>query len=344
MRTEYKKVKIENLKRYKNNPRNNRGATDKVIESIKECGYISPIIVDENYEIIAGHTRFKALKRLKIEEVPVIICYDLTENQKRKYRLLDNKTNEFASWNEDLLKEELKDLDFDFDFGFNLDLQLNDEDVIIEERDPSCQHSVFENQEHMQFESDSFYGMPKIKKTSTVCNKMLRFCDYKEVENHKDYIAHFYYDDYKFIQAYKKPDKYIDKLKQFKAVVSPDFSVYTDFPRALQILACYRRQWCGAYWNYLGIDVIPDVVWGDEESYDYCFDGIPKKSTVAVSTVGIMNDDMWNGNLEDRFERGYNEMLKRLEPTTILLYGSLVGNLKGNIIRIPSYYEQKYRK
>lgn len=125
------------------------------------------------------------------------------------------------------------------------------------------------------------------------------------------------------------------------AVIAPDFSLYTDFPRALQILSCYRRNWCGAYWSYFGVDIIPDVVWGDKESYDYCFDGLPKRSTVAVSSVGVKQDKTWNGDSGSIFRDGYVEMMNRLEPTTILYYGDMIDGLEGNIIRIPSFYAEK---
>ena len=112
----------------------------------------------------------------------------------------------------------------------------------------------------------------------------------------------------------------------------------------MQILSCYRRQWCGAYWQALGLDVIPDVVWGDKESYEFCFDGIPKGGTVAVSSVGVKNDEEWNNKKGQLFIDGYNEMLKRLKPETILFYGKLIDGLEGNIIRIPSYYEEKAKR
>lgn len=88
--------------------------------------------------------------------------------------------------------------------------------------------------------------------------------------------------------------------------------------------------------------MIPDVVWGDEQSFDYCFDGIPKHSTVAVSTVGVKNDKAWNNKEGDMFKAGYDEMMKRLEPTTVIFYGSMIDGLEGNIIRVPSYYEEKF--
>ena len=115
-----KRVKTVDIIPYENNPRNNDGAVESVAESIKQCGYLAPIIVDENMVILAGHTRYRAITEvLKWDEVNVIIKDGLTEEQKRKYRLLDNKTNEFAQWDFDLLREEVTGLDFGFDFGID---------------------------------------------------------------------------------------------------------------------------------------------------------------------------------------------------------------------------------
>ena len=85
-------LKIGDIHPYPNNPRKNDQAVDAVVESIKQCGYIAPIIVDENNVILAGHTRYKALKKLGYTEIECIIKENLNEQQKRKYRVLDNKT------------------------------------------------------------------------------------------------------------------------------------------------------------------------------------------------------------------------------------------------------------
>ena len=122
-------MKLETLKLadvipYANNPRRNDGAVNAVAESIRQCSYIAPIIVDEDHVIIAGHTRYKALKALGIEEVPCLICEGLTDEQKKKYRFLDNKTGEKATWDLLKLETELEGLDlegFDF-FGMTEDL------------------------------------------------------------------------------------------------------------------------------------------------------------------------------------------------------------------------------
>ena len=315
---------------------------DYIANSSLQFGWTQPIVVDENNVVVIGHGRLLAAKQLHLDKVPVVRRDDLTEEQTKALRIIDNRIAKTKT-DMDILAEELNTImDIDMDqFGVDLnDFELNLMDDEDEDRS-SLQHNVFENQERMRFPSDNYYGFPTINGTQTVGDKMLRFCDWKEIKDPENYIAHFYYDDYKFISAWREPDKYIDRLRMFKAVVAPDFSLYTDFPITLQILSCYRRQWCAAYWQSLGIDVIPDVVWGEKESFRFCFDGIPKHSTVAVSTVGVKRDKEWNNETDSLFRDGYNEMLKRLEPTAILFYGDMIEGLDGNIIKIPSFYDEK---
>ena len=117
---------------YENNPRNNDMAVDAVAESIRQCGYIAPVIVDENNVVLAGHTRLKALQKLGYAKISVIQAKGLTDEQKRKYRLLDNKTAELAEWDFALLEEELEGLDFGaLDLEWTLPEEIQDE--IIED-------------------------------------------------------------------------------------------------------------------------------------------------------------------------------------------------------------------
>lgn len=119
-------LKLSEIIPYENNARKNDKAVKDVAESIKQCGYIAPIIVDENNVILAGHTRYKALKKLGYKEVTVRKVSGLTEEQKRKYRLLDNKTNELAEWDFEKLKDEIEGLDFsefDIDWGIEEDTE-----------------------------------------------------------------------------------------------------------------------------------------------------------------------------------------------------------------------------
>lgn len=129
------KLKLSQIKPYEKNPRRNDSAVDAVAASIEQCGYCSPILVDENNVILAGHTRYKALQKLGWKEAEVVVRDGLTDEQKRKYRLLDNKTNELAGWDFELLDSELEGIDFDgFDFGFELhNFNENSLDELFEE-------------------------------------------------------------------------------------------------------------------------------------------------------------------------------------------------------------------
>lgn len=129
MTKKLKTLKLSEVIPYDNNPRINDSAVEAVKESIKQCEYIAPIIVDENNIILAGHTRLKAMQELGKDKVEVMQVTGLSDEQKRKYRILDNKTNELAMWDFDKLDIELSDLDFEgFDFGFDVvDLDAIDE-------------------------------------------------------------------------------------------------------------------------------------------------------------------------------------------------------------------------
>lgn len=129
-----KHQKVEALIPYENNPRNNENAVEAVAGSIREFGFKNPIIVDQNNVIVAGHTRLLAAKELGLKEVPTIIADDLTTEQINAYRLVDNKTNELAQWDIDMLERELSEIDsIDMEeFGFDdfPDLEL---DKVIED-------------------------------------------------------------------------------------------------------------------------------------------------------------------------------------------------------------------
>lgn len=134
------KMPIGDIKPYPNNPRRNDDAVAAVMESIKQCGYCAPIVVDEDGVVLAGHTRLKALKKLGRTEAEVCVKAGMTEEQKKKYRLLDNKTNELAVWDFDALAEELDGLDFgDFDFGFSL---ADEESDTKERREAALAQSI----------------------------------------------------------------------------------------------------------------------------------------------------------------------------------------------------------
>jgi len=115
---------INSITPYERNPRLNDGAVNAVAASLQEFGFRQPIVVDENHVIIAGHTRWKAAKKLGLKKVPVHIAVDLSPEQVKAYRLADNKTGELAQWDMDILPIELSELR---DMGFDMDVLAFDE-------------------------------------------------------------------------------------------------------------------------------------------------------------------------------------------------------------------------
>lgn len=152
-----------------------------------------------------------------------------------------------------------------------------------------------------------------------------------ERDTHFNRFVHFFLYDYKFEDIWNNPDKYVEKLSQYKAVLTPDFSMYIEMNGNMQRYNTFRNRWVGAYLTDKGIRVIPTVSWGLENTFDFCFNGIEKGSTVAVSTYMVSA----HGNRADQkdfFMAGYNEMLKRIEPETIICYHYPFPEMDGNIL------------
>lgn len=123
--------RIEELIPYENNPRKNETAVEYVANSIKEFGFKVPIIIDKNNVVVAGHTRLKAAKMLKLDVVPCVVADSLSDEQVKAFRLVDNKTAEIAEWDNESLGQELDSLADKVDmkqFGFIEDESLYNDD------------------------------------------------------------------------------------------------------------------------------------------------------------------------------------------------------------------------
>ena len=154
-----------------------------------------------------------------------------------------------------------------------------------------------------------------------------------EDQNHLERMVHFFLYDYRFERVWKNPDNDIEKLSRYRAVLSPGFSMYLEMAPVMQLYNVFRNRWCGAYWASKGLRVIPTVNWGDESTFDFCFEGIEKGSVVAVSTYMASEHD----NRQDQkewFMAGYNEMLRRIEPEKIVCYNTPFPEMQGNIIYV----------
>ena len=177
------------------------------------------------------------------------------------------------------------------------------------------------------FIGEGTFEMPKIKKEE-VDLENIELVGYDKLSSSKNnQIVHFFLDDYKFEVMWNDPLPRIEKLKSHKAVLSPNFSIYSEMPVPMKIYNTFRSRWCGAYLQSNGVKVIPTLAWGGPETFWFCFDGVEEKSVVAVSTLGVRKE-------KDLFMQGYNEMLRRIKPSKIICYGKSFEDMKGDIIEV----------
>ena len=185
------------------------------------------------------------------------------------------------------------------------------------------------------------YDIPEIKPEKFVDCKYVRFNEaqkLKESVAHSDYGVHFFVDDYYFDKIWNQFNRYMRMLSKFGAVLTPDWSIYTDWPVAVNIWNHYKKHYVGAYLQSMGVRVYPTIEWSDKASYDWCFDGEPVGGCVAIGSIGTQKD------VEARklFVYGYDAMLERLQPETIMFWGVLPRECRGNIIKMDT--DQVFRR
>lgn len=199
------------------------------------------------------------------------------------------------------------------------------------------QNQGYENLNKRIFGGVGKYDIPLLNSVEQqVIDDFIGFNFAKSCKEPKDKAIHFFLDDYQFTRLWNSPDRYLEVLKRFKAVFTPDFSMYSDFPKAIQIYNHYRKHWLGAYWQENGITVIPTISWSDENSFEWCFDGEPIGGAVAVSSVGTQN----SAETKAMFLKGYTEMIKRLQPSLVYFYGKVPEECEGNIRKVPAFQEK----
>lgn len=162
------------------------------------------------------------------------------------------------------------------------------------------------------FESNNEYGIPTLQCGNLIETQFLPFNMIIKCNNNG---IHCFVYDYYLERIWKRPEVYVKYLQKSKVFFTPDFSLYTDIPLSLQIFNTYRNRWIGKYMQEKGINVIPSISWGLENSYKFCFLGIKEGSPVAISTVGIRKHQI------DLFKAGVEEMKQNIKPSFIYVYG-----------------------
>lgn len=159
-------------------------------------------------------------------------------------------------------------------------------------------------------------------------------------KNPRQSIVHCFTDDYRFEGLWREPFKSVETLLNFKYVCPCDFSVYSNMPLALQIYNVYRARAIHYLLYRCGVNCIPVATWSDEQSFDFCFDGFPEHSTLAISTNGCHAL-----KAREYYKRGFSEMCNRLHPNRIVIIGGEIDvDCDVDIQYIDGYSQELNRK
>lgn len=321
-------TRIADIVPYGRNARHNEKAVPVVADSIRAFGLKGQIVLDRSHGgatpehpvIVCGHTRVAALKHLGWEELPeenISWVDDLTEDEVKAFRLADNRTGEVATWNKTILQHEaraIRSIDMSrFGFDFKSKAREYGAERFRNNRGWNLDKvSVFDCAGELQ--------LPTMAPVDARPSGMLGFNFAKSTTKFNKCI-HFCIDDYQFERVWTYPDKYVDLLRKFECVVTPDFSVYTDMPYPMKLWNVYRGLALGHYWQECGLRVVPNATWSDEASLPWIFKGIPRGGTVFVSTLGVARVKEYARECA----KGFPELERQVRPSRILLLGETIG-------------------
>lgn len=189
----------------------------------------------------------------------------------------------------------------------------------------------------MSLSASGPFQMPELDSfTGTVPN---RFVPFSTAMSKVDFTTgvHFYIDDYMFERIWTSPEKYVEKLSKFPCVIGPDFSQYSDMSYPMRMWNCYRNRALSSYFQNNGVNLVPNVTWSLPDSYDYSFSGISKGSTIAINCTSIIHCNL----SKYLWYKGYNEAIKRLNPSLIIRYGTVMDD---ELKDISVYFENERLK
>lgn len=315
---------IEDIKPYPRNARHNEKAIPVVADSIREFGFKGSIVLRSHDDptIVCGHTRVAACKLLGWDEIPddhIQWCDDLTDDEVKALRIADNKTGDIATYNISMLKSEVKSLGGLDMSRFGCDFKSKSLAYGAERLKTDRAYNL----DIVSRDDCGTNGMPTLKGCMAKPKELMGF-NYAKTSTDEQKCGkacHFFIDDYQFERLWATPSRYIEYLRGFDCVLTPDFSLYMDMPLPMQIWNLYRSRALGRYWQKCGLRVVPTLSWAQSETYPWAFDGLPKHQTVAVSTIGVKGD-------EDAMRVWFDGMrvaISILSQRRVLLYGGSIG-------------------
>lgn len=195
------------------------------------------------------------------------------------------------------------------------------DDRVNEEAGQKTWHEQMNSQLYNPWQTDNI-GMPTMKKVDKIPTELLGFNRmYAGKKAGRKRTCHFFIEDYQFERVWNDFGTYLPFLKRCDCVITPDFSLYENFPLPVWWFQTYRNRLIGQAWQKNGIEVIPSVNWGGKDTFEIVFAGIPKKSTLAFSTIGWYRGF---GKLSKEFQAGIDYMCEKLQPQRFIIYGKEV--------------------
>lgn len=199
-------------------------------------------------------------------------------------------------------------------------------------------------------EGATFVGDAGIPMMMDLCNvqvpkDMIPFEKAKRCKDRRKYI-HFYMHDEKFSRALTGTKKYLDLLKLYDGVITPDCTMMIGQSKCLLETNTYMNRAVGFYLQRNGIPVIPNIRWSDERSFEFCFLGVPKERMVSVSTHGCIDTK----EQREMFRIGVGAMLEALHPPIVLVHGYMPDDIFGEYLhkaefhRYASQFERTHKK
>ena len=167
-------------------------------------------------------------------------------------------------------------------------------------------------------------GLPLFDCSDSLPTELVSFKNAAQSEDAHEWV-HFFEKDDRLELIWESPERWADRLNRFKGIISPDLSVYRDDPIYVQAWNTYRNRVLAHYFAEQGFKVIPNIRFGAKNSYTFCFDGVEVSKPVCVSTLGVLTSN------EDRkvFQDGFDEMMVRLSPSTVIVYGQMPAGIFG---------------
>lgn len=187
-----------------------------------------------------------------------------------------------------------------------------------------------------RFEKTGDFDFPVIKQAKTIPKEIIPFNKALSNKNPGQKYVHFYIDDYQFERLWNRPEYYAKVLSKYPGIIGPDYSTYTNMPKAQQIFQVYKSRLITAFFQSQGYEVIPNISWSDEESLKWSLQGIPKNSVVALSTNGVLNK-----KLKRNFINCYKKAMEMINPSEIIIVGEVPKEIySSKIVQFDNHIKQ----